>query len=50
MREVSQGSVWDSHCHLDFLARKLKRVIIMGGESLEKSLQFDGQKLVKLID
>ena len=45
MKEVSEGSVWDSHCHLDFLARKLKRVIIMLGERLEKSLQFDGQNL-----
>ena len=45
MKGVSQGSVWDSHCHLDFLARKLKRVIIMLGERLEKSLQFDGQNL-----
>ena len=45
MKEVSQGSVWDSHCHLDFLARKLNRENIKGGESLVKSLQSDGQNL-----
>ena len=45
MKEVSQWSVWDSHCHLDFLARKLNQVNIKGGESLVKSLQSDGQNL-----
>ena len=45
MKEVSQGSVWDSHCHLDFLARKLNQVNIKGGESLVKSLQSDGQNM-----
>ena len=45
MEEVSQGSVWDSHCHLDFLARKLNRENVKGGESLVKSLQSDGQNL-----
>ena len=45
MKEVSEGSVWDSHCHLDFLARKLNRENIKGGESLVKSLQSDGQNL-----
>ena len=45
MKEVSEGSVWDSHCHLDFLARKLNRENVKGGESLVKSLQSDGQNL-----
>ena len=45
MKEVSQGSVWDSHCHLDFLARKLNRVNIKGGENIVKSLRSGGQNL-----
>ena len=45
MKEVSEGSVWDSHCHLDFLARKLNRENVKGGENLVKSLQSDGQNL-----
>ena len=40
-----EGSVWDSHCHLDFLARRLNKENIKGGESLEMYLQTDGQKL-----
>ena len=44
-KELSKGSVWDSHCHLDFLARKLRRENIKGGESLAKSLKSDGQHL-----
>ena len=44
-QELAQESVWDSHCHLDFLARRLNRENVEGGESLQKSLQSDGQKL-----
>ena len=44
-KELAKGSVWDSHCHLDFLARKLNRENIKGGESLQMSLQSDGQQL-----
>ena len=44
-RELDKGAVWDSHCHLDFLARKLNRENIKGGESLRVSLQSDGQRL-----
>jgi len=46
-KELSKGSVWDSHCHLDFLARKLSRENIKGGESLQMSLESDGQKLAE---
>ena len=44
-KELAEGSVWDSHCHLDFLARRLNRENIKGGESLKMSLQSDGQQL-----
>ena len=45
-KELGVGSVWDSHCHLDFLAtRKLNSENIKGGESLKMSLQTDGQQL-----
>ena len=40
--EIPSRSVWDSHCHLDFLARKLARERNVGGNILEISLQRDG--------
>ena len=43
--EIPPGSVWDSHCHLDFLARKLKRRKNIEGNILQASLQMDGQGL-----
>ena len=43
--EIPPGSVWDSHCHLDFLARKLSRKTNVGANILQKSLQMDGQGL-----
>ena len=43
--EIPSRSVWDSHCHLDFLARKLAREGIVGGNILQRSLQSDGQGL-----
>ena len=43
--EIPRRSVWDSHCHLDFLARKLAREGNVGGNILKRSLQSDGQGL-----
>ena len=46
--EVSQlerASVWDSHCHLDFLARNLEKKGVREGHRLETSLRLDGQQL-----
>ena len=37
--DLAIGSVWDSHCHLDFLARRLAKVGIRHGHSLAVSLQ-----------
>ena len=34
--EIPSRSVWDSHCHLDFLARKLARERNMGGNILDQ--------------
>jgi len=43
--EIPYRSVWDSHCHLDFLARKLVKAGNVGGNFLMRSLQSDGQGL-----
>ena len=43
--EIPRRSVWDSHCHLDFLARKLAREGNVGGNLLMRSLQSDGEGL-----
>ena len=46
--QIPSRSVWDSHCHLDFLARKLAREGKegnVGGNILRKSLQSDGEGL-----
>ena len=43
--EILPWSVWDSHCHLDFLARKLSRDMDVGGNILQTSLLIDGQGL-----
>jgi TatD DNase family protein len=43
--DLRPGDVWDSHCHLDFLARKLAREGIRHGERLEVSLRHDGENL-----
>ena len=43
--ELDFGSVWDSHCHLDFLAKKLERNGVKEGHWLETSLRLDGQQL-----
>ena len=39
------GSVWDSHCHLDFLAAKLARAGTRRGEELEVALALDAAPL-----
>ena len=46
--DLAAGSVWDSHCHLDFLARRMARVGIRHGHSLAASLQQDGEALGEL--
>ena len=43
--ELERASVWDSHCHLDFLARKLEQEGAREGHRLETSLRLDGQQL-----
>jgi TatD DNase family protein len=43
--DLQPGDVWDSHCHLDFLARKLAREGTRHGERLEVSLRLDGENL-----
>ena len=43
--ELEPASVWDSHCHLDFLARKLEREGVREGHRLDTSLGLDGQQL-----
>ena len=42
--KLGPGDVWDSHCHLDFLARKLSREGIRRGECLEVLLGLDGEQ------
>jgi len=46
--ELPPGCVWDSHCHLDFLARRLstsKVSSVKFGDRLEVSLKIDGESL-----
>ena len=43
--ELTVGTVWDSHCHLDLLARNFARVGISRGNIIRKSLQSNGQGL-----
>jgi TatD DNase family protein len=43
--DLQPGAVWDSHCHLDFLSRKLAREGTRNGEQLEVSLRLDGENL-----
>ena len=44
-RRLQRGAVWDSHCHLDLLANRLKRVGVRNGENLEVTLAKDGEGL-----
>ena len=43
--QLSPGSVWDSHCHLDFIARRMAREGVDNGENLEVCLNQDKQPL-----
>ena len=43
--DLERASVWDSHCHLDFLARRLLQKRVREGHSLDISLRLDGQQL-----
>ena len=42
---LAVGSVWDSHCHLDFLASKLAHAGTRRGEELEVALALDAAPL-----
>ena len=44
-RRLRRGAVWDSHCHLDLLANRLRRVGVRRGENLETTLERDGEGL-----
>ena len=44
-RRLQRGAVWDSHCHLDLLANRLRRVGVRRGENLETTLERDGEGL-----
>jgi len=43
--QLSPGSVWDSHCHLDFIARRMAREGVTDGEKLEVCLNQDKEPL-----
>ena len=45
MSKLDPGTVWDSHCHLDFLGKNLVREGVQEGHRLEISLRLDGQDL-----
>ena len=44
-RMLQRGAVWDSHCHLDLLARRLQKVGVKRGENLEVTSERDGEGL-----
>ena len=45
LAKLSPGSVWDSHCHLDFTARRMAREGVTDGEKLEVCLNQDKEPL-----
>ena len=45
LAKLSPGSVWDSHCHLDIVARRMAREGVADGEKLEVCLNQDKEPL-----
>ena len=43
--ELARGSIWDSHCHFDFIQRDMKRKGVTESVTLQRTLQMDSLNL-----